>query len=123
MVDDTRRMYKSGPTLFQRQLPFWLATLIDRAYILLLPVIGVMFPLFKIVPMIYNWRMKQRIFRWYRKLKILERDLSKAKVSPDFLTRKEQELEKIEESVWPFSSTASVFGGPLYFARSRRIRA
>lgn len=116
MVDETKRMYKSGPTLFQRALPFWLATLIDRAYILILPVVGIIFPLFRIVPWIYNWRIKQRIFRWYRKLKILERDLSKAKVSPGFLARKEQELEKIEESVWHLSVPLQ-FSADLYTLR------
>ena len=33
--DDVRRVYKSGPTFFQRVLPFWVATLFDRAFILL----------------------------------------------------------------------------------------
>jgi uncharacterized protein len=68
------------------------------------------------VPMIYNWRVKQRIFRWYRKLKILERDLSKEKVSPEFLTRKEHELEKIEESVWHLSVPLQ-FSADLYTLR------
>ncbi len=123
MEDEARRIYKSGPTLYQRKLPFWLATLIERAYILILPLVGVIFPLFRIVPWIYNWRMKQRILRWYSKLKLLERDVSKASASSDFITRKEQELAKIEESVWHLSVPISVLRGPLYFARSRGVRA
>ena len=83
--DDVRRVYKSGPTFFQRVLPFWVATLFDRAFILLLPVIGIIVPLFRVVPGFYNWRMRQRILRWYRALKLLERDLAKNTVTPEFI--------------------------------------
>ncbi len=103
MVDDARRVYKSGPTFFWRVLPFWLATLLDRAFILLLPVIGVIIPLFRIVPWLYNWRMRRRILRWYTPLKALERDLDKTGTAPDFIARKEKELDGIEESVWRIS--------------------
>lgn len=106
MPDDVKRVYKSGPTFFQRVLPFWLATLLDRAFILLLPVVGIIFPLFRLVPMIYNWRMRQRILRWYQALKVLERDLKKTNVSPDFISRKEKELDRIEENVWRISVPA-----------------
>jgi TRAP transporter TAXI family solute receptor len=101
--DDARRVYKSGPTFFWRVLPFWLATLLDRAFILLLPVIGIIFPLFRIVPLFYNWRMRQRILRWYTPLKALERDLDKSATAPDFIARKDKELDRIEESVWRIS--------------------
>lgn len=98
MSDDARRVYKSGPTFFQRVLPFWLATLFDRAFILLLPVIGIIFPLIRVVPIVYNWRMRRRILYWYRELKLLENDLPKT-ATPDFAEQKEQELERIEEGV------------------------
>ncbi len=106
MEDDARRVYKSGPTFFWRVLPFWLAELLDRAFILLLPVIGVIFPLFRIVPFFYNWRMRRQILRWYIPLKALERDLEKNAASPDFVARKERELDHIEESVWRISVPA-----------------
>jgi TRAP transporter TAXI family solute receptor len=106
MLDDTRRVYKSGPSFFWRVLPFWLATLLDRAFILLLPIIGIVFPLFRIVPWFYNWRMRQRILRWYPPLKALERDLDKSATAPDFIMRREKELDRIEESVWRISVPA-----------------
>ena len=101
--DDVRRVYKSGPTFFQRVLPFWLAAMFDRAFILLLPVVGIIFPLFRIVPWLYNWRMRQRILRWYRALKLLERDLAKNPPTPEFIERKEKELDLIEQKVWRIS--------------------
>jgi hypothetical protein len=116
MSDEVRRVYKSGPTFFQRVLPFWLATLLDRALILLLPVVGIIIPLIRLVPIVYNWRMRQRILRWYRALKLLERDLSKTAASEDFIERKEKELERIEESVWRISVPIQ-FSADLYTLR------
>ena len=47
--DDARRVYKNGATFFQRILPYWVATLFDRAFILILPLIGIILPLAKFV--------------------------------------------------------------------------
>ena len=114
--DDVRRIYKSGPTFFQRVLPYWVATLFDRAFILLLPVVGIIFPLFKIVPWFYNWRMRQRILRWYRALKLLERDLGKNPATPEFIARKEKELDLIEQKVWRIT-VPDQFAPDLYTLR------
>jgi uncharacterized protein len=101
-ADDAKRVYKSGPTFFQRILPFWLATLLDRAFILILPLIGIILPLIKLVPVIYNWRMRRRILYWYRELKNLENDLPKT-ASPDLAERKSREFERIEDGVQKIS--------------------
>jgi TRAP transporter TAXI family solute receptor len=95
---DAARVYKSGPTFFQRLLPFWLAALIDRALILILPLIGILLPLIRFVPMLFSWRMKRRILYWYRELKNLEGDLYRS-ATPEFIEQKEQELDHIEEGV------------------------
>jgi uncharacterized protein len=99
--DDARRIYKNGATFFQRVLPFWVATLVDRAFVLMLPLIGIILPLVKFVPIIYNWRMKRRLLQWYRALKNLENSLPKTG-APDLiaqLEQKEHELTHIEEGV------------------------
>jgi uncharacterized protein len=98
MSEDARRVYKTGPTFFQRVLPFWVATLLDRAFILILPLIGIILPLVRIVPILYNWRMRRRILYWYRELKNLENDLPRT-ASRELIANKKQELERIEEGV------------------------
>ncbi|MBT3070198.1 ABC transporter substrate-binding protein [Rhodomicrobium sp. Az07] len=103
MIDDATRVYKSGPTFFQRVLPFWLATLIDRAAILILPMIGVVIPLARIAPLLYNWRMRQRILHWYRELKRIEQNLTYKKASAEFVDQKERDLDRVEEAVWRLS--------------------
>ncbi len=100
--DDARRVYKNGATFFQRVLPFWVATLVDRAFILILPLLGIILPLAKLVPVIYNWRMKRRILHWYRELKNLEHSLPKT-AQLDVIESREHELACIEDGVQKIS--------------------
>lgn len=69
---DAARFYRSGPPFFQRYLPFWIAVLMDRLLVLLVPIVTVLLPLVKIVPLVYAWRIRQRLLHWYGVLKELE---------------------------------------------------
>ena len=43
---------------------------------LLIPIVGVAYPLFRLLPALYGWSMRRRIFRLYDELKFLEADYS-----------------------------------------------
>ena len=75
MNDEALHYYKSGPPFLQRYLPFWAATLVDRAVVLLLPLLAVLIPLMRIAPPLYNWRVRSKINRWYGELKFLEQEI------------------------------------------------
>jgi len=70
--EEARRYYQYGPPLLQRYMPFWLASLLDRLKVMLLPLVVLMLPLFKVMPPIYSWRMRARIYRWYRELERID---------------------------------------------------
>ncbi|MET0103825.1 MAG: TAXI family TRAP transporter solute-binding subunit [Sedimenticola sp.] len=70
---EAKRFYKFGPPLLQRYLPFWAATLVDRLKVMLLPLVALMIPLFKVMPPIYRWRIRSRIYRWYREVLAIDR--------------------------------------------------
>ncbi|PLX60610.1 TAXI family TRAP transporter solute-binding subunit [Sedimenticola selenatireducens] len=90
------RFYKYGPPLLQRYLPFWAATLVDRLKVMLLPFLALMIPLFKIMPPIYRWRMRSRIYRWYREVLAIDHQLFK----PDaYLAQARSALDQIEYDV------------------------
>jgi len=72
---EASRFYKSGPPFLQRYLPFWAATLIDRAVVLLVPLFAVLIPVFRLAPGLYTWRIRSKIYRWYGELKLLELEL------------------------------------------------
>ncbi|MDR5774120.1 MULTISPECIES: TAXI family TRAP transporter solute-binding subunit [unclassified Caballeronia] len=71
--EDANRYYHSGKGFFYRVLPFWLANIADRALVLLLPVAVLIFPALRIVPGLYRWRVRSRIYRYYGALLAVER--------------------------------------------------
>lgn len=73
LSDEARQFYQRGPSLLQRYLPFWAATLLDRLKVMLLPLVALMLPLFKIMPPLYRWRIRSRIYPWYRDVLAIDR--------------------------------------------------
>jgi uncharacterized protein len=72
-VNATARQYfVHGPTFFQQHLGFWVASLLDRTKILIIPLLTLLIPLFKIAPPLYRWRIRSRIYRWYGVLRRLD---------------------------------------------------
>jgi hypothetical protein len=98
LADEARRYYKSGTPFLQRYLPFWVANLIERMAVLLLPLIAVLLPLFKILPALIQWRNKSRVFKWYSELKFLEAQAA-ANADPTRLDSYLDRLDEIEEGV------------------------
>jgi hypothetical protein len=72
IAPEAERYYKNGPPFLQRYLPFWLANLIDRMWVALFSIVAVLIPLSRIVPPLYQLRVRSRIFRWYRQLRDIE---------------------------------------------------
>ena len=73
---DANRHKRFGPSFLYRYLPFWVATMAERAIIILLPLAAVLFPLFHYLPQLLRWRVRSRIYRWYGELALLERDVA-----------------------------------------------
>jgi TRAP transporter TAXI family solute receptor len=93
LTRETQRFYRSGPTFLRRYLPFWLATFVDRMKILLLPLAAFLLPFFKVMPALYRWRARSKIYRWYRELEELD---------PEFhhemnLARMEEHIERLNQ--------------------------
>ena len=72
LAKEAQRFYQSGAPLLQRHLPFWLANLIDRMWPVLVSIVAILIPLSRMVPPLYAFRVRQRIFRWYGQLQALE---------------------------------------------------
>ena len=112
---DARRYYKSGPPFLQRYLPFWAATLLDRLKVMLLPLIALVLPLLKIMPPTYRWRMRSRIYRWYREIQAVEMQLEQSGEMEN-VNRQLAELDRIERDVTKVSVPLS-FHDELYALR------
>jgi TRAP-type uncharacterized transport system substrate-binding protein len=75
LSDNARQFYKTGPPFLQRHLPFELAVLAQQLLVILIPALGVMYPLLRFLPAVYAWAMRRRVFRLYGELKYLEDQL------------------------------------------------
>ena len=64
--------YKSGQPFLMRSLPFWLAALLSSWLVVLIPVVGIAYPLLRLAPAVYSWSMRRRIFGLYGELKFIE---------------------------------------------------
>jgi TRAP-type uncharacterized transport system substrate-binding protein len=92
---EARQFYKSGRPFLQRYLPFWLAVFAGRVLVLLIPMVGVAYPLLRVLPALYDWSMRRRVFRLYGELKFIELQLEAraGKIPEDLLGR----LDRLEE--------------------------
>jgi TRAP-type uncharacterized transport system substrate-binding protein len=90
---DAARFYKSGKGFFYRYLPFWLASLTSRIVVVFVPTIVVLIPVLRSIPALYRWRVRTRIYRSYRALLSLERELF-AESDPG---KREQLLKRLDE--------------------------
>lgn len=70
--DYARRFYTSGQPMLQKLLPFWLASLVDRAKLMIIPMAMLMMPLFRAAPPLIRWRTRRRVYRWYRALRRID---------------------------------------------------
>jgi TRAP-type uncharacterized transport system substrate-binding protein len=77
LSEDAQHFYRSGRPFLQRYLPFWLAVFVGRLLVVLIPVVGVAYPLMRGVPALYGWGMRRRIFRLYGELKFIELELER----------------------------------------------
>ncbi len=98
LSSEAERYYKTGPPFLQRYLPYWIAVMVDRLWIILLPALALLVPLTKIIPPVYRWRVRSRIYRWYARLKEVELELEDDP-PPEKLRELLKRLDQIERSV------------------------
>ena len=110
---EAERFYKHGPPFLQRYLPFWAASLIDRLKVMLLPLLVLLLPLIKVMPPIYTWRMRARVYRWYDELEQAEHRFASGDVDAAWVR---DELARIELDVQQVNVPLS-FTDQLYHLR------
>ncbi|KQB56984.1 MULTISPECIES: TAXI family TRAP transporter solute-binding subunit [Acidovorax] len=93
-----RAMNEPVPML-QRYLPFWMANLIERMWLVLGILLAIMLPLSRVVPPLYQFRVRSRVFRWYGRLREIENDMEAGKADSAELLKALNTLEAQAEKV------------------------
>ena len=122
--DDASRYYKSGKSFLYRYFPFWMASLINRILVVFLPIVLILIPGLRVIPAIYQWGTKMRIYRWYRQLLALEQDMI-ARMDKNKQKELLARLDQIEQAVdnmkvpTSFADQFYVLRGHVGFVRTR----
>ena len=100
LSDVADRYYKTGPPFLLRYLPFWAAVMIDRFIVFLVPLLAVLFPLFKLMPPLYRWRVRSRIYKWYDELQETDSAISRDRqLTEEQIRELHEQLDRIENEV------------------------
>jgi TRAP-type uncharacterized transport system substrate-binding protein len=71
------RAINGTPPFYQRYLPFWASNLLERMWLVIGGLIVLLLPLSRVVPPLYTYRVRRRVFRWYERLREVEARMDK----------------------------------------------
>lgn len=96
---EAERAIRNGKPLLQRYLPFWLANLVERMWLAMGLIIALVLPLSRILPPLYSFRIRSRVFRWYAELRDIETRAEAEMAAIAELLRELDELEHRAEKI------------------------
>jgi TRAP transporter TAXI family solute receptor len=119
VAKEAARYYKNGPPFLQRYLNFWQANFVERMWVVLVALGALIIPLSKIIPPLYVWRIRSRIYRWYGQLRMVEQAIERVEKdqAQHVYATQMQRLADIEDKVNQISIPLS-FAEQLYDLRS-----
>lgn len=106
---EAERAIKNDAPLLQRYLPFWVANLVERMWLVMGIIIAVMLPLSRIVPPLYEFRVRSRIFRWYGQLRDIENRAEGMQDTGPLLDELNQLETRAEKITVPLSYTDELY--------------
>ncbi len=110
---EAQRSINNNQPFLQRYLPFWVANLVERMWLVMGIILAIMLPLSRIVPPLYEFRVRSRIFKWYGQLRDIENRVDSAHGHDALL----QDLNQLEQRAEKISVPLS-YANELYALRS-----
>ena len=127
LTKEADHYFEYGPPFLLRFLPFWAASLVDRLVILVIPLLVILIPLAKLAGPVYRWRIRSRIYRWYKFLRETDQKIIGGTIQKN-LDEERKRLEKLEDELASVEVPLS-YSDELYHLRqhveyvSRRLKA
>lgn len=115
LSEDATRFYKSGKSFLYRYLSFWLASLISRFVIVLLPILILLIPAVRTVPSFFRWRAQIKIRSRYRELLQIEQRF-RNETDPMRLAVLKKSFERIDTEISKMRVRAA-FADQFYILR------
>ncbi len=95
VAESAEKFYKNGPPLLQHYMPFWLANFFERMWIVIVAFGALLVPLTRVVPPLYVWKVRSRIYRWYGQLRNVESAVEQAVGNGDARQRQQVYQEQM----------------------------
>lgn len=99
LADEAARYYKDGRPFLQRYMPYWAANALQRLLLVLVPLIAIAIPVLRIVPRLFEFKEKNRLYRRYSALLQMERDIGARRLDAREIAEATARLDKIEHDV------------------------
>ena len=99
LSDVAKRYLEVGPPFLMKYLPFWVASFIDRMVVMLVPLVLLMVPISKVLPPIYRWRVRSKVYRWYKELQRVDDKAYASSLSQAEFNLLNEELDRITQEV------------------------
>ena len=97
LSSEAARFYKSGLPFLHDYFPFWMAALLGKLIILLIPILAVLYPMMRFLPALYDWAMRSKVLRMYGELRLLEDEIANARGSGRDMREVITRLDRLEE--------------------------
>ena len=91
------RFYKSGLPFLNDYFPFWVAALLGKLIVLLIPILGVLYPMVRFLPRTYDWLMRSKVLRMYGELRLLEDEVANVRSSGGATADMIARLDRLEQ--------------------------
>ena len=91
------RFYKSGPPFLHDYFPFWMAALIGKLIILLIPILAVLYPMMRFLPRLYDFAIRSKVLRLYGELRLLEDEMESASGTGRNMPEMIEKLNRLED--------------------------
>ena len=99
LAEEAQRYYRDGRPLLQRWLPYWAANALQRWLLVLVPLLAIAIPVVKVIPALFDFKERNRLFQHYAALLSLEHTLRQTGLSPAQISSASARLDTIERAV------------------------
>lgn len=115
------RAINGTPPFYQRYLPFWASNLLERMWLVIGGLIVLLLPLSRVVPPLYTYRVRQRVFRWYARLREVEARMEEGDADATELLNELDELDRVASQITvPLAHAEEVYALRSNIEKTRR---
>jgi hypothetical protein len=110
----------NGPSFLNRYLPFWMTSYVQRIIAVLVAVIAIVLPVFNYAPKLFQWFIRERVRKLYRRLRIVDKALL-TDLTPPQVQALQTDLESITRaaSIVPMRNSELFFDLRTHIDRTR----